>query len=271
MFTTPTTDTSATATPATATPATATPAPTADTTRRSAALWAGLGYAALFVLAILANFGVRTRLVDPDDPAATLGNLAANESLVRLSMAAFALVFVIDIVVAWALYVVLSPEGPRRSLLAAWFRLGYTVLLGVAVTFMFLALELATSDSGALEPAARETGVMLALDAFDITWLVGLLAFGAHLIIVGRILLTWRGGPRMLGAVLAIAGAAYIADTLAHLVLVDYARYADILLAMVAVPSVVAELWFTIWLLTRARRLPEREATTEMVRGTARG
>ena len=271
MFTTPTTDTSRTATPATATPATATPAPTADTTRRSAALWAGLGYAALFVLAILANFGVRTRLVDPDDPAATLGNLAANESLVRLSMAAFALVFVIDIVVAWALYVVLSPEGPRRSLLAAWLRLGYTVLLGVAVTFMFLALELATTDSGALEPAARETGVMLALDAFDITWLVGLLAFGAHLIIVGRILLTWRGGPRMLGAVLAVAGAAYIADTLAHLVLVDYARYADILLAMVAVPSVVAELWFTIWLLTRARRLPEREATTEMVRGTARG
>jgi hypothetical protein len=62
----------------------------------------------------------------------------------------------------------------------------------------------------------------------------------------------------LLSAVLAVAGAAYITDTLAHLVLVDYARYADVLLAMVAVPSVVAELWFTVWLLTSARRLPER-------------
>ena len=32
----------------------------------------------------------------------------------------------------------------------------------------------------------------------------------------------------------------------------------DVLLAMVAVPSVVAELWFTVWLLTSARRLPEQ-------------
>ena len=99
---------------------------------------------------------------------------------------------------------------------------------------------------------------MLALDAFDVTWLVGLLAFGAHLIVVGRIMLGWRGGPRLLGGVLAVAGAAYVFDTLAHLVLVDYARYADVLLAMVAVPSVVAELWFTVWLLTSARRLPEQ-------------
>lgn len=236
-----------------------------DTTRRSAALWAGLGYAALLVLAIFANFGVRTRLVDPDDPAATMENLAANESLVRLSMAAFTLVFVIDIVVAWALYVVLRPEGPRRSLLAAWLRLGYTMLLGVAVTFMFLALELATSESGGLDPAAREAWTMLALDAFDITWLVGLLAFGAHLIMVGRIMMTWRDGPRRLGAVLAVAGAAYIVDTLAHLVLVDYARYADVLLAMVAIPSIVAELWFTVWLLTSARRLPERPTTEHVL------
>ena len=245
---------------------------TTDTTRRSAALWAGLGYAALFILAIFANFGVRTRLVDPDDPAATVGNLAANESLVRLSMAAFALVFVIDIVVAWALHVVLRPEGRQRSLLAAWFRVGYAVLLGVAVTFMFLALELATTDSAALDAAAREAGVMLALGAFDITWLVGLLAFGAHLIVVGRIMLTWRGGPRLLGGVLVIAGAAYFTDSVAHLVLVDYARYADVLVMMVAIPSVVAELWFTFWLLTKARRLPEcGTSRTEMVRGTARG
>jgi hypothetical protein len=230
----------------------------ADTTRRSAALWAGLGYVAIFVLAIGANFGVRTRLVDLDDPAATVANLAGNESLVRMALAGFAVIFVLDIVVAWALYVVLRPEGPRRSLLAAWLRLGYTVLLGVAVTFLYLALGLATGDPDGLDGATRGTLTILALDAFDITWLVGLLAFGAHLLVVGRIMLGWRGGPRVLGAVLAVAGAAYVVDTVAHLVLAGYAEYADLMLAVVAVPSIVAELSLAVWLLTRARRLPER-------------
>ena len=229
----------------------------ADTTRRRAALWAGLGYVAIFLLAIFANFGVRSRLVDADDPAATVSNLAGNESLVRMALAAFAVIFVLDIVVAWALYLVLRPEGPRRAPLAAWLRLGYTVLLGAAVTFLYLALRLATGDVDSLDGAARGTLTILALDAFDVTWLVGLLAFGAHLMVVGRIMLGWQGGPRILGAVLAIAGVAYVVDTLAHLVLADYAQYADVMLAVVAVPSIVAELSFTVWLLTRARRLPE--------------
>ncbi len=234
--------------------------PLSDTSSRRAALWAGLGYAALFILAIFANFGVRTRLVDPADPAATVQAIAAQESLFRLGVAAFAAVFVIDIVVAWALYVLFRPAGPRRSLLAAWFRLGYTVLLGAAVTFMYLALQLATGagGTGGLDDASRESLTMLALDAFDITWLVGLIAFGAHLVLVARLMLRSAIAPRLLGAVLAIAGSAYVLDTLAHLVLADYDRYADVFLAIVAVPSVVAELWFTVWLLTKARRLPGR-------------
>ena len=50
------------------------------------------------------------------------------------------------------------------------------------------------------------------------------------------------------------AGTAYIIDTTAHTVLADYAEYADAFLVMVAVPSVVAEGWFGLWLLSRARR-----------------
>jgi hypothetical protein len=241
-----------------------------DTSSRTAALWAGLGYAALFALAIFANFVVLTRLVDPGDPAATVDAIAADASLFRLGVVAFAAVFVIDIVVAWALYVIFRPAGARRSLLAAWFRLGYTVLLGAAVTFLYLALQLATGagGTGGLDEASREALTMLALDAFDVTWLVGLVAFGAHLVLVGRMILLSGLAPRLLGAVLAIAGSAYVLDTLAHLVLADYARYADVFLAIVAVPSVVAELWFTLWLLTKARRqvqTPVVERTLEPV------
>ncbi len=231
----------------------------ADTSLMAAARTAGIGYAAIFVLALFANFAVRMRLVVPDDAAATAGNLAGSEGLFRAGIAAFVVVFVLDIAVAWGLYVVLRPAGRQRSLLAAWFRLTYTAFLGVAVVFLVLALDLATAAGpvgalGALGTPEREAGVALAVKAFDITWLIGLAAFGVHLVLVGRMIVTSRVAPRPLGLVLVAAGAAYVVDTFAHLVLEDYAAYANAFLVGVAVPSVVGELGLTVWLLARAGR-----------------
>lgn len=225
-----------------------------DISPRAAARIAGIGYAAIFLLAIFANVAVRLRLVVPDDPTATVSNLAGSATLVRLGIAAFLVVFLLDIAIAWALYVVFRPTGTQRSLLAAWFRLTYTAFLGVAVLFLVLALQLATG-AGYLEGSGDlGTGAMLALDAFNTTWLIGLAGFGIHLVLVGRIMLTSRMAPRLLGAVLVAAGAAYVMDTFAHVLLANYADYQSVFLALVALPSVVGELGFTIWLLARAGR-----------------
>jgi hypothetical protein len=60
----------------------------------------------------------------------------------------------------------------------------------------------------------------------------------------------------VLGVLLAVAGAAYVFDTLANALVSSYADHADVFLAIVAVPSVVAELSFAVWLLARAGRQP---------------
>jgi hypothetical protein len=104
--------------------------------RRSAAVVAGVSYAVLFALAIFANFAVREQLVEKDNAPATLRNIADNESLVRFAIVAFIIAFVLDVVIAWALYHVFRPAGPELSRLTAWFRLVYTVFLGVAVVFL---------------------------------------------------------------------------------------------------------------------------------------
>ena len=57
-----------------------------------------------------------------------------------------------------------------------------------------------------------------------------------------------------MGWLLVVAGVAYAVDTVAHLMLTDYERYGDALLAMVAIPSMVGEGWLRLWLLTRAFR-----------------
>ena len=242
------------------------PAPTETLDRRRLALWAGLSYVALFLLAVFANFAVRERLVDQDDPAATVANLADAQQLVRFAIVAFLVVFLLDVFVAWALYHLFRPAGTALSALTAWFRIVYTVFLGVALVFLYAVLQLVGGDpgngagGGAAEAAAGldqgtiEAATMLSLDAFNATWLVGLAAFGVHLILIGIMIVRSGMAHRLLGLVLAVAGAAYIFDTGAYTLLDDYQANADVFTAIVAGPAVIAKAAFTIWLLAFAAK-----------------
>ena len=82
---------------------------------------------------------------------------------------------------------------------------------------------------------------------FNIIWLIGLFFFGIHLILLGRII----GKPKLIAIFLVIAGAMYMIDTAAHFVLPDYEDYATIFLALVAIPSIIGEMAFSIWLLVK--------------------
>ena len=227
--------------------------PIADTQPRMAARIAGLSYLALFVLALFANFFVRERLVDLDDAAATFENIASSELLFRSGLIAFLAIFLLDVVIAWALYVVFRSVGEQVSRLAAWFRLTYTVMLGVALVFFFLVIQVVTGSAhlGGFDQAQIDGQVMLMLDAFNFAWLIGLAAFGIHLILIARLMLGSRIAPRALGIIIAIAGAAYIIDTVAKGMIASYDDYAAIFLAIVAIPSIIGELWFGVWLLMR--------------------
>ena len=228
-----------------------------------AARVAGWGYVALFVLAIFANFTVIERLVVDDDPAATVANIEGSFGWFRLGLLAFLAVFVIDIAVAWALHILFRGHDAPRSLLAAWSRLIYTVFLGVAVIFLFQVRHLVDGGPAVdgFDRAQVEAQVAMAIDSFDATWLVGLAVFGLHLVLVGSLILTSRAAPRLLGLVLVVAGSAYVIDTVCRALLADYDSVASLLLAVVAIPSVIGEGWFGLWLLLRAGRAPALAGT----------
>lgn len=225
-------------------------------TRRHAAIIAGVGYLVIFVLSVFANFMVRTNLIDSDDPTATASNIHDSETLFRFGLVAFLIVFVVDVVVAWALFVLFEDVSVEMSRLSAWFRLVYTVFLGVATVFFFVALELLSGADylGAFDTAQLDTQALVALDAFNVAWLVGLVAFGLHLIVLGYLLLRSSVATKWLGYVLVVAGAAYITDTLANALLSNYDDFEGLFLMIVVLPSVIGELWLTIWLLTRGGR-----------------
>ena len=239
-------------TTATTTPTTMAPS-FGDMSPRRASLIAGIGYLIIFLAAIFANFIVLQGMVVDGDAAATVANISDNPGMFRLGLVAFLVVFIADVVVAWALWILFTGVNRELSRLAAWMRVVYTVFLGVGLIFFFSVLQLLSGASwlGAFDQGQIDGQVMLALQAFDAAWLIGLAAFGVHLILLGTLIVRSGVAPRVLGILLGIAGAAYIIDTVAHGVIASYDDYANLFLAMVGIPSVVGELWFTLWLLLR--------------------
>lgn len=101
---------------------------TADVSLRGAAAVAGLG---LFVMAVLAftMFAAFENLVVTGDTAKTARNIVDHELLFRTIICGFLIVAVLDVVVAWALYVLFRPVNRSIALLSAWFRVVYAALL----------------------------------------------------------------------------------------------------------------------------------------------
>ena len=55
----------------------------------------------------------------------------------------------------------------------------------------------------------------------------------------------------MIALFLVIAGIMYMVDTAAHFMLPNYEYYASVFLALVAIPSILGEMSFSVWLLIK--------------------
>ena len=212
-----------------------------DTRPRTAALIAGIGLLAMAVIAALANFGVIANLAVPGDPSATAANLAKSADLLRLAAAGFIIVAILDVVVAWGLYIVLRSVNPSLSLLGGWLRLAYAAILAVAINSLFSALR-----AGSMDPALA----VFFLESFDSLWQIGLIVFGVHLSVVG--LLAWQSDfvHWLFGVLLIISGLGYIVDGFGTLLSPEY----SLSLAMF---TFIGEVAFIFWLLIRGRKLPD--------------
>ena len=111
----------------------------------SATLVAGLGLLVMAVLAAFSNFYVLQNIVVPGDAAKTAANIIASAGLFRIAICCFLIVAVLDVVVAWALYLLLKPANRDLSLLAAWFRVVYAGYCSpLALTNLLTVLQLLT-------------------------------------------------------------------------------------------------------------------------------
>jgi hypothetical protein len=131
-------------------------------------------------------------------------------------------------------------------------------------------LELVNGEHlGAFGQAGLESQVGLNLGAFDYAWLIGLACFGVHLILLGALMFRMEIAPKIVGVLLMLAGAAYVFDTLANALLPSYEDNEDMFLAIVAVPSVIGEFVFAMWLLLRGGKVSAKHAEVRTVAAAA--
>lgn len=199
---------------------------------RTLSLIAGSSYWIIFFAAIFANFFVLESLVN--EPLATVRQ---HPALVASGIMAFLITVVFDVIVAWALYELF--KNHPLSGLSLLFRMMHAVIMGVAIFALMLALT-ANTDA----EVRRQT------TTFNYIWLLGLFFFGIHLVLLAQILVS----PKFIAIFLTAAGVMYMVDTVAHFALADYQSYASVFLALLAIPSILGEMSFAIWLLIKGGR-----------------
>jgi len=191
----------------------------AELSLRAAAIVAGLGLLVMAVLAAFANFSVIQNLVVAGDANATAVKIGGSAGSFRMGITFFLITAILDVLVAWALYVLLKPAHKSLSLLAAWFRVVYAAIFAAALTNLFNALRLFTGADflKALPTDQLYAQGMGSLDAFKSGWNIGLVFFGLHLLLLGYLVFKAGYAPKWLGIVLGIllafAGLGYLADS----------------------------------------------------------
>lgn len=221
---------------------------TVNPSQRNAAIAAGVGLLLMAVAALFATF-VHDSVRVPGDAAATANNILANELQFRLAILSFLFVIVLDVIVAWGLYVFFRPVNRNLSLLAALFRVVYSAVFLVTVLDLGNVLRLLHSADilVPLETGQLQAQALLALNAFGDRWSLALSVFGLHLIVLGYLVLKAGFMPKILGALLVIAGLGYVFDSITGFLFPNFG-------VTVGQFTFIGELLLALWLVIKSAR-----------------
>lgn len=220
-------------------------------TLRQAALVAGIAY--LLMPVAFAEFYVFPKLIVHENIEQTVRNIASHQALFFVGILCHFITLILDIIIAWALYVLLAPVNRALSLLAAWLRLVYAsfYLAGLHSLVTVLYLVQTPYNQMLFGDQQLHAQVQLLIGSFRNS--INLALFGLDLLLLGY--LVYKSGyiPRILGAVLALVGLGWMLY-----VLVPYV-YPDAPLGFVPLMG-AGELLFPLWLVIRGWKIQDPRA-----------
>lgn len=221
---------------------------TVETSPRLRARIAGVLYVVIIVLAVFAPFPVAPSGLMRGDVVATAAKILASKSLYSLGGAAELIVYACDIGVALIFYELLKPVSRELSVLAVFFRLAFVAIASANVLNHFAPLLLMSGAEylTAFNPdqlrALAVTFIRLHTIGFDIA----LVFFGFHCVVAGYLFFRSTFFPRILGALLAIAGFCYLTNSFASFLSPALAAHLFHYTLVLGVGEILLPLWLLV-------------------------
>ncbi len=214
------------------------------------ARWSGLGYLLIFITAFFATGFVVEAMVDPTDAGITWANFKAAPQMLSWAILSFILMVIIDAVLAIPFYVLLKSVNQSLAQISSALRLVNAAVFAVALMDLISLRRLLDKPY-----QGDELFLLRQVDhfsqSFDDTWLLGLVFFGIHLLIMGYLMIRSAHFPSWIGGLIQAAGLVYVVDSVASFSMPDYNQYTAFFEMMVVIPSVLGELSFCLFLLIK--------------------
>jgi hypothetical protein len=185
-------------------------------------------------------------LVVNDNAAATAHNILANEPLYRLAVVGD-VISVLYIVYTLLLYRLFRPVNRNLAVVGALFSL-VGIAVGMLIPLFEIAAVVVLKDARALSgfgPEQVQASALVLLTVRAQAYAVSLVLFGTYNVLTGYLIVRSTFLPRILGALLAIAGVGYLINTFATFLAPDFAAH---LLPWIMIPG-GSELLLAAWLL----------------------
>ena len=209
---------------------------------------AGVFYLLTIVTGVFSEGFVRASLIVTGDAGATATKILASEPLYRLGLAADLIGLACYVVVTLLFYDLFKPVSRSLSLLAAFFSLVGTAVLAIDTLNLLAPLILLGGAPSLTVFSADQLRAMAYLflklhalgDGIDSVF------FGFYCLVIGYLIFKSTFLPRIVGALLAIAGLCYLFDSFTNFLSVPLPGY---LSDYVLVPGLVGEGSLTLWLI----------------------
>jgi hypothetical protein len=159
--------------------------------------------------------------------------------------------------VAWALFILLSPVNKNLSLLAAMFRLVFVTIFAYSFVDYFSVLQMVTGADylKPVETGQLQAQAMLLLNTHNFSVHISYVFFGLHIFLLGYLILKSGYIPRILGTLLMIASFGYLINSFGNFLSSAYANNKMTFLIFVGLPGLISELTLTLWLLLKGGKL----------------
>jgi len=227
--------------------------PSEGLTLRQAALIAGFAY--LLMPVTVAEFYINPKVLISGNIEETAQNIVAHGRLFGVAILCYLITLVLDVVIAWALYILLVPVNRSVSLLTAWFRLIYTAIALFATLNLTTVYRLLRTPDyvAAFGSGPLHAQVMLLLNSYRYDWSMSLIIFGIHLVLLGYLIYRSDYIPKVIGVLLMLDGLGWVITPLKPY-LYPNAKFGFFF------PVSFVELLLPLWLVVRGWKIQEPKA-----------